>query len=211
MENNIRNITIAYGDGIGSEIMEATLFILMEAGAKISVETIEIGERIYNMGAKSGILPSAWDILRRNKILLKSPIIIPIGDNNTYRDINEAIYEKLNLAYEDKVTSNIIENIEGSEWLSASANIGDDFALFETTHDAAPEIAGKNIANPSAMIQAAIMMLTYINQIEIAEKIKAAFLLTLSNGIHTADIYRRKQSKMKASTREFAEAVVERL
>jgi isocitrate/isopropylmalate dehydrogenase len=66
-------ITVAYGDGIGPEIMEATLYILREAGANITVETIEIGERVRNMGAMSGILASALDTLRRNKILLRAP------------------------------------------------------------------------------------------------------------------------------------------
>ena len=54
-------ITVAYGDGIGPEIMEATLHILKEAGAKLAIEKIEIGEKAYLSGNTSGIDPSAWD------------------------------------------------------------------------------------------------------------------------------------------------------
>ena len=61
-------ITVAYGDGIGPEIMEATLKILMAAGAQIEPEVIEIGEKVYNQGHTSGIKPEAWESLRRTKV-----------------------------------------------------------------------------------------------------------------------------------------------
>lgn len=208
MTNTAIPITVAYGDGIGSEIMEATLTILREAGANITVETIEVGQRIYNMGAKYGILPSAWEILRRNKVLLKSPITIPQGED--YKDLNEIIYEKFGLSAETQVISNII-NIPDTDWLSASSNITDGFALFETIHDSAPDIAGKDIANPSAIIQAAIMMLEHIEQAETALLIKNALLRTLADGIHTADIYSRNRSNKKVSLREFTEEIIVRL
>ncbi len=208
MTNAAIPITVAYGDGIGSEIMEATLTILREAGANITVETIEVGQRIYNMGAKYGILPSAWEILRRNKVLLKSPITIPQGED--YKDLNEIIYEKFGLSAETQVISNII-NIHDTDWLSASSNITENFALFETIHDSAPDIAGKDIANPSAIIQAAIMMLEHIEQPETASLIKNAFLRTIADGIHTADIYSRNRSNKKVSLREFTEEIIVRL
>jgi|CXWL01.1.fsa_nt_gi isocitrate/isopropylmalate dehydrogenase len=201
-------ITVAYGDGIGSEIMEATLTILREAGANITIETIEIGERIYNMGAKYGILPSAWETLRRNRVLLKSPITLP--QNSEQKDINEAIYEKFGLSNETLIISNLID-LPDTDWLSASSNIAEDFALFETIHDSAPDIAGKDIANPSAIIQASIMMLEHIGQQDVASLIKDAWLRTLDDGIHTADIYRRNRSNIKVGTKEFTESIIERL
>lgn len=72
-------ITVAYGDGIGPEIMEATLKIIQAAGAKLDIETIEIGEKIYSSGNTAGIEPSAWDSLRRTKVFLKAPITTPQG------------------------------------------------------------------------------------------------------------------------------------
>jgi len=60
-------ITVAHGDGIGPEIMAATLQILDAAGAAIEIETIEIGERVYLRGNTAGIDPNAWDSLRRTR------------------------------------------------------------------------------------------------------------------------------------------------
>ena len=72
-------ITVAHGDGIGPEIMEATLFILKEAGAKLDIHRIDIGEKVYLAGNSSGIEPSSWDSLRSNKVFLKAPITTPQG------------------------------------------------------------------------------------------------------------------------------------
>ncbi|MBS1584372.1 MAG: NADP-dependent isocitrate dehydrogenase [Bacteroidetes bacterium] len=72
-------ITVAYGDGIGPEIMGATLKILNAAGAKLDIEEIEIGERVYLGGNSSGIRNEAWDSLRRTKVFLKAPITTPQG------------------------------------------------------------------------------------------------------------------------------------
>ena len=77
------NITVAYGDGIGPEIMNATLRILDAAGAQIEKEVIEIGEKLYLKGVKTGIEPSAWDSLRRTKVFLKAPITTPQGGGYT--------------------------------------------------------------------------------------------------------------------------------
>jgi len=57
-------ITVAHGDGIGLEIMKASLQIVQEAGARIDLETIEIGEKVYMRGNSSGIEPSSWESLR---------------------------------------------------------------------------------------------------------------------------------------------------
>lgn len=72
-------ITLAYGDGIGPEIMDATLRIIQAAGAALEIETIEIGEKVYLNGNSAGIDPSAWDSLRRTKVFLKAPITTPQG------------------------------------------------------------------------------------------------------------------------------------
>jgi isocitrate dehydrogenase len=72
-------ITVAYGDGIGPEIMEATLHILKEGGAALDIETIEIGEKVYLRGVPSGIEPNAFESLRRTKVFLKAPITTPQG------------------------------------------------------------------------------------------------------------------------------------
>jgi isocitrate dehydrogenase len=72
-------ITVAYGDGIGPEIMKATLRILNAAGAALDIEEIEIGEQVYLKGNSAGILPEAWDSLRRTRVFLKAPITTPQG------------------------------------------------------------------------------------------------------------------------------------
>ncbi len=72
-------ITVAHGDGIGPEIMDATLHIIQAAGAELDIETIEIGEQVYLRGNMAGIDPSSWDSLRRTKVFLKAPITTPQG------------------------------------------------------------------------------------------------------------------------------------
>jgi len=335
-------ITVAYGDGIGPEIMEATLHVLREAGAQIKIETIEVGERIYNQGASSGILPSAWETLRRNKVLLKAPITTPQGKG--YKSLNVTmrkalglyanirptqayhpfvktnhpkmdlvivreneedlyagieyhqshdVYESVKLitksgseriiryAFEYAVQNNrkkitcmskdnimkisdgmfhntfetmakeypqiaidhyiidigaariasrpeifdvivtenlygdiisdIAADVSGSVGLAGSSNIGEDFAMFEAIHGSAPDISGQNIANPSGILQSAVMMMIHIGQSDIASTIHNAWLRTLEDGVHTPDIYRKEISKQKVGTKEFAEAVVKNL
>ena len=72
-------ITVAHGDGIGPEIMAATLRILEAAGAALEIETIEIGEKVYLRGNSSGIEPSSWESLLRTQVFLKAPITTPQG------------------------------------------------------------------------------------------------------------------------------------
>ncbi len=72
-------ITVAYGDGIGPEIMTATLDIIQAAGARLDIEVIEIGEKMYLKGESTGIDPRAWDSLRRTRVFLKAPITTPQG------------------------------------------------------------------------------------------------------------------------------------
>ncbi|MDR7452831.1 MAG: NADP-dependent isocitrate dehydrogenase [Armatimonadota bacterium] len=88
-------ITVAYGDGIGPEIMAATLHILKEAGARIELEPIEIGEKIYLSGNTTGIPEGAWESLRRTKVFLKAPITTPQGGG--YKSVNVTTRKMLGL------------------------------------------------------------------------------------------------------------------
>ncbi|WP_114750756.1 NADP-dependent isocitrate dehydrogenase [Pleomorphovibrio marinus] len=335
-------ITVAYGDGIGPEIMKATLDILDAAGAQLEKDVIEIGEQVYLKGISSGIEPRAWDSLRETKVFLKSPITTPQGggfkslnvttrktlglyanvrpckayspfvkthfpktdmviirenEEDLYAGIEhrqtEEVYQCLKLisrpgsekiiryAFEyakkynrKKVTcmtkdnimkladglfhkvfievareypdieadhkiidigtalvadkpemfdvivtlnlygdiiSDVAAQITGSVGLGGSSNVGEDVAMFEAIHGSAPDIAGMDIANPSGLLNGAIMMLVHIGQPEIAEKISNAWMKTLEDGFHTGDIYQESISKKKVGTQEFAKAVIERL
>jgi isocitrate dehydrogenase len=88
-------ITIAYGDGIGPEIMEATLQILDAAGAQIEREVIRIGKEVYEAGHTSGIEEASWESLRRTKVFLKAPITTPQGGG--YKSLNVTIRKTLGL------------------------------------------------------------------------------------------------------------------
>lgn len=335
-------ITIAYGDGIGPEIMTATMKILTAAHAPIAPEIIEVGEKVYLQGFSSGIPDSAWESLKRTKVLLKGPITTPQGggykslnvtlrktlglfanvrpcvayapfvvtnhpnmdlviirenEEGTYAGIEhrqtDEVYQCLKIvtrpgcerivhyAFEyarkfnrKKVTcltkdnimkmsdgifhqvfneiaveypdiqtehfiidigtalvaaqperfdvivtsnlygdilSDVAAQVAGSVGLAGSANVGNHVAMFEAIHGSAPDIAGKKIANPSGLLNAAIQMLIHINQPEAATLIENAWLKTIEDGIHTADIYNKDISKQKANTDEFADAVIARL
>src|SRR5690348_14679064 len=335
-------ITVAHGDGIGPEIMDATLRILEAAGAPLAIETIEIGEKVYLRGNTAGIEPSAWESLRRTQVFFKAPITTPQGggfkslnvttrktlglyanvrpcvsyhpyiqtkhpgmdvvivrenEEDLYAGIEhrqtEEVYQCLKLisrpgsekiiryAFEyarrnnrKKVTcfskdnimkftdglfhkvfdeigaeypqfekehwivdigaakladtpeafdvivmpnlygdilSDVAAQIAGSVGLAGSANIGDHCAMFEAIHGSAPRRAGKNLANPSGLLLAAVMMLMHIDQPDVATRVHNAWLRTIEDGIHTYDIYTEGISKQKVGTKEFADAVVARL
>jgi isocitrate dehydrogenase len=332
-------ITIARGDGIGPEIMEATLRILEAAKARLTYHEIEIGEKVYHQGHTSGIRPEDWRTLRDTRIFLKAPITTPGGGG--YKSLNVTIRKTLGLfanvrpcrslhpfvptrfpdidmviireneedlyagiehrqtqdavqclklitrpgtekimhyAFEyarsagrNKVTcmakdnimkltdglfhrifdevgvqypkiekefkiidigsalladrpgefdvvvtqnlygdiiSDIVALISGSVGMAGSANIGESFAMFEAIHGSAPDIAGKGIANPSGLLNGAVMMLTHIGQGDVASLIQNAWLKTLEDGIHTGDIYQEGVSNKRAGTTEFADAVI---
>lgn len=90
-----RTITVAKGDGIGPEIMDATLSILQAAGAQIDIEEIQIGEAVYQQGFSSGIKPEAWESLRRTKVFLKAPITTPQGGG--FKSLNVTTRKMLGL------------------------------------------------------------------------------------------------------------------
>ena len=93
--NEKHRITVARGDGIGPEIMEAALHILTEADASIHPEFIEIGEKVYLSGHTSGIAPESWATLRRNKIFFKAPITTPQGGG--FKSLNVTVRKTLGL------------------------------------------------------------------------------------------------------------------
>ena len=335
-------ITVAKGDGIGPEIMDATLKILNAAGAKLEIEEIEIGEKVYLNGNSAGIEPSAWESLRRTRVFLKAPITTPQGGgfkslNVTTRKVlglyanvrpcvsyhpfvktkhpimdvviireneedlyagiehrqTEEVYQCLKLisrpgtekivryafeyakAYNRKkvtcftkdnimkmtdglfhkvfdeigaeypdiqkehwivdigaakladtpelfdvivmpnlygdILSDVAAQITGSVGLAGSANIGEGFAMFEAIHGSAPRIAGQNKANPSGLLLGAIQMLVHIGQLDVAAKVQNAWLRTLEDGVHTYDIFEKGVSKEQKGTKEFADAIIERL
>src|SRR3982750_2704148 len=88
-------ITVAEGDGIGPEIMAATLSILEAAEAPLEIEKIDIGEKVYLAGNSSGIEPSSWDSLRRTKVFLKAPITTPQGGG--YKSLNVTVRKTMGL------------------------------------------------------------------------------------------------------------------
>ena len=88
-------ITVAYGDGIGPEIMDATLRIITAAGAQLDIEPIEIGESIYNRGLSNGIEEASWESLRRTKVFLKAPITTPQGGG--FKSLNVTVRKTLGM------------------------------------------------------------------------------------------------------------------
>jgi isocitrate dehydrogenase len=109
------------------------------------------------------------------------------------------------------VLSDVAAQIAGSVGLAGSANIGENVSMFEAIHGSAPRRAGQNLANPSGLLMGAVLMLVHIGESETAERVHNGWLRTLEEGIHTYDIYDEKVSKQKVGTKEFAEAVVQRL
>jgi isocitrate dehydrogenase len=95
MTSNVVPITVAHGDGIGPEIMAAALHIMNEAGARIALETIEIGQKVYLRGINAGIEPSAWESLRRTKVFFKAPITTPQGGG--FKSLNVTTRKMLGL------------------------------------------------------------------------------------------------------------------
>jgi len=109
------------------------------------------------------------------------------------------------------ILSDVAAQIAGSVGLAGSANIGENIAMFEAIHGSAPRRAGQNLANPSGLLLGAIMMLVHIGQTATAERVHNAWLRTIEDGVHTYDIFDEGNSKRKVGTKEFAQAVTERL
>lgn len=108
------------------------------------------------------------------------------------------------------IVSDIAAQVAGSVGLAGSSNVGPEVAMFEAIHGSAPDISGQNIANPSGLLQAACMMLEHVGEGTASSTIRNAWLRTIEDGIHTADIFQDGFSKRRVGTMEFAEAVIER-
>ena len=109
------------------------------------------------------------------------------------------------------IISDITAQVAGSVGMGGSANIGTSFAMFEAIHGSAPDIAGQDIANPSGLLHAASMLLAHTGQTKRSEQLQNALLRTLEDGVHTADIYNESYTTKKVGTRDFAQAVIDRL
>lgn len=104
------------------------------------------------------------------------------------------------------IISDLCAGLVGGLGLVAGANIGGDYAVFEAVHGSAPDIAGKNQANPTAILMASIMMLEHLGEMETAKKIDNAIKEVLKRGeVRTPDL------GGKSSTDEFTDAVCELL
>jgi isocitrate dehydrogenase len=341
MEEKI-DIAVARGDGIGPEIMQATLDIVQAVHAPLRFHEVEIGEKVYLQGFEAGIHPKSWDTITSTKAFLKAPITTPQGGG--YRSLNVSIrtalglyanvrpciayapfvqtkHPKMNVViireneedlyvgleyrpahdyyhaakiitqggceriiryafeyakknHRKKVTcftkdnilkltdglfhkifesiakeyptiehehwivdigaaklaatpeafdvivlpnlygdilSDVAAQIAGSVGLAGSANIGTHGSMFEAIHGSAPKRANQNIANPSGLILASVMMLEHLGLSTHAACIQNAWLKTIEDGIHTYDIYKEGVSHQKVGTKEFALAVIDAL
>ena len=112
------------------------------------------------------------------------------------------------------IVSDLAAGLVGGLGMAPGANIGRDIAIFEATHGSAPDIAGQDIANPTAEILSACMMLDHLGEQEAAERIRAAVRATLAAGESVTGDVRRAQTGSAAGavgTQAFADAVIANL
>ncbi|KAF9652164.1 hypothetical protein BDM02DRAFT_3178341 [Thelephora ganbajun] len=104
------------------------------------------------------------------------------------------------------ILSDMCAGLIGGLGLTPSGNIGRDASIFEAVHGSAPDIAGKGLANPTALLLSSMMMLRHMNLNEYADKIEKAALTTIAEGKHvTGDL------GGKASTKEYTQAIITKL
>ena len=162
------------------------------------------------IGHKANVLKS--DVLFRD-ICLAEAQAAGVACNDKYIDALALDILQHPASYDVVVTTNIFGDIlsdvasylVGGLGLMPSANIGDRHALFEPVHGSAPDIAGKNIANPIAALRSAELLLAYCGDAQGSDRIEAAVQGVLAEGIRTRDL------GGSAGTREFGEAVLRRL
>src|SRR5947209_7654139 len=104
------------------------------------------------------------------------------------------------------IISDLCAGLVGGLGFAPSANIGDHISIFEAVHGTAPDIAGKNIANPTSLLLSGLAMLRHVGYMENAAIIENALLFTLESGIHTGDF--GDKSKASVNTTQFAEAII---
>ena len=142
--------------------------------------------------------------------LQRNSLIVDIGAArlaDTPQDFDVIVTPNL---YGD-ILSDVAAQIAGSVGMAGSANIGDHCAMFEAIHGSAPQLAGRDVANPSGLLNAAVQMLLHLGQAEVAERVHNAWLRTLEEGLHTADIHREGHSRKLLGTQAFGQAVIQRL
>jgi isocitrate dehydrogenase len=104
------------------------------------------------------------------------------------------------------IVSDLCAGLVGGLGFAPSANVGDHISIFEAVHGTAPDIAGKNIANPTALLLSGISMLYHLGLTENAGIIENALLYTLESGVHTGDF--GDKSKASVNTTQFADAII---
>ena len=104
------------------------------------------------------------------------------------------------------IVSDLCAGLVGGLGFAPSANIGDHISIFEAVHGTAPDIAGKNIANPTALLLSGLAMLRHLGLTENAAIIENALLYTLESGIHTGDF--GDKNTPAVNTTEFANAII---
>lgn len=107
------------------------------------------------------------------------------------------------------IVSDLCAGLVGGLGFAPSANIGDHIAIFEAVHGTAPDIAGKNIANPTALLLSGIAMLRHLGLLEKAAQIENALLFTLEEGKHTGDFGDKAIPPL--NTTQFADAIIANL
>ncbi|PZO07496.1 MAG: NADP-dependent isocitrate dehydrogenase [Lysobacteraceae bacterium] len=108
------------------------------------------------------------------------------------------------------ILSDVAAEVAGSIGIAPSSNIGRDCAMFEAVHGSAPDIAGRDIANPSGLLLSAVMMLVHLGRNEAATRIHNAWLRTVEDGLLTADMA-PADGRAPVGTRAFSQAVIDRL
>lgn len=194
-------ITLIPGDGIGPEITDATVRVLDATGVGFEWEKHEGGIRAFERTGNP--LPEELlESIRRNGLALKGPLTTLVGEG--FPSANVALRKGLNL-YGD-IVSDLAAGLVGGLGVVPAANIGESHAVFEAVHGTAPDIAGKGIANPTALIFSGVMMLRHIGENEAADRVLAACFRVLQNGdVRTPDL------GGSASTSEYADAVLREL
>src|SRR3982751_2157979 len=107
------------------------------------------------------------------------------------------------------IVSDLCAGLVGGLGFAPSANIGDHICIFEAVHGTAPDIAGKNVANPTALLLSGISMLRHLGFMESAVMIENALLYTLEQGVHTGDF--GDKSNPSLNTTQFADAIISNL
>jgi isocitrate dehydrogenase len=104
------------------------------------------------------------------------------------------------------IVSDLCAGLVGGLGFAPSANIGDHICIFEAVHGTAPDIAGKNVANPTALLLSGIAMLRHLGYMQNAAEIENSLLYTLEQGIHTGDF--GDKSIPALNTTQFAEVII---